>query len=110
MEILNRRKIISQVLKLWEQTYSGYHNEHVFPNGHTVQQNIEALKALDLDTCSREDIDNIMGNQSWTDNHCCECKEDIETTVFLGETDKFCLICITKAAEALETSIKGEDK
>jgi hypothetical protein len=71
------------------------------------------LKTLDLETCSAEDVEKIIGNNSWTTLHCSACRGKHKWIITVGEepdyesrTASLCRPCFDEACEVV---LKGSD-
>lgn len=67
---------------------------------------IQRLLEMDMETCSRREIDNLIGNDSWTHNDCNVCGHDSEILVHLvrnfAEYIDVCPSCLKKALSLVE--------
>ena len=107
MIIITVRDMIRRTPKRWEQQY--LHLPAQF-YGHQKAK-IASLMALDVETCSAEDINAIIGNSGWTSLQCDECQQEQEAVMRLGidtiEADHddrwqdLCAECLSKAAAKL---------
>lgn len=115
MGIIRKRDIIRNMRKRWEKQYHSYKPDFELgilsldvngklecPSGITVRRVRAALATLDLETCSAEDINTIIGNDSWTSNKCDECEQDCEVLLELSSYGEHFYIC----AKCLEESLK----
>lgn len=62
------------------------------------------LSKLNINTCTSEEVDTLIGNNSWTSNICNECGNRVKDVVRVGEepdyeskTSYLCKDCLTKA-------------
>lgn len=76
---------------------------------------IDALNALDVETCSASDITAIIGNDGWTSLYCEECDARAEALVRIGDEPDYqacwidlCPACVAVAA-VKATEIKAEN-
>lgn len=98
MKHISKRDIIKAVATQWrEQCKNHSTNEHKIIVG-------VKLAALNTDTCTAEDVNAIMGNTSWTELKCDECKQDVDDVIQLGDEPGYdsatvcvCYECLTKA-------------
>lgn len=51
----------------------------------------DELKRLSLETASREDVDTIIGNSSWTVIICDVCSKDVGLVVVFEDKDHCCV-------------------
>jgi len=104
VRVITTRDRIKGVAESWKaQYYSkggwvapiyGRGREYVFLN----------LQKLNLNTCKKEDVDNIIGNTSWTDLTCNECNRHRNSLVILEKSESYfeiCPSCLTKAKEKI---------
>jgi len=77
--LIHRRDVIKSVPTRWKEQYPKWYEDT------TRQRQTQALDKLDLNTCSPEDIKAIIGNDSWTENECHECKRNVDTIIFIGD-------------------------
>ena len=70
------------------------------------------LSKLNPDTCTAEEVDTLIGNNTWTSKTCNECGNRAKDVIRLGEepdyesqTAYLCKDCLTKAYNLF---IKGE--
>lgn len=77
--IITRRSAIEAVPRRFIEQYPD--RTRVSHTGETYGELHDALAALDLKTCDRSAVDDIIGNDSWT-SLCCEvCDMDRDTIV-----------------------------
>ena len=84
MKVVNKRSLIRSVAERWRMTYSR--------NGvlEISKEDIYAkLKALNLETCSEEDVSNAIGNDSWTHLKCDECQTRVDWVLVVGEQPNY---------------------
>ena len=101
IKIIQRRDLIRGVARKWN-----FHYRNTSDGGKVeIGRN---LQALDLETCSPQDVDAIIGNSTWTENDCDGCKRDLPMLIHIGpEPDyevrylRLCLECLTIARTAL---------
>lgn len=97
MELITIREKILGVVDCWKEQY---------PKGLNIRRRkiTEQLSQLDLNTASAEDVNEIIGNDSWTSTYCDECQKPCGAAVMLGEHIDYespvvliCLECLKKA-------------
>jgi hypothetical protein len=101
MKVITERDMILDVVKRWEEQYSG--------ESHPTKQRILAkLKKLDLTQTTAKQIESIIGNDSWTVQICTECRKKVPIIIQLGEkpdweskTVYLCENCLTLAYNTL---------
>lgn len=100
VEIIKRADIVASVPKRWDQTYANYNDPrkseitrklHSLPLGFTVEQ-----------------VNEIIGNKTWTVNPCDECGADCDVLVRIGDRPDhdarwvdLCAKCLAVATAAL---------
>lgn len=86
MHIVTIRDVIKadvpQFIGYWER--NGADGEALWKRGWTHRQIIDALKALDLDTCTREELNAVYGNER-VRFQCDECGVESEALVHIGD-------------------------
>lgn len=103
MIVITTRDRIKDVAKRWKAQYhsKGGWVVPIFGNREEVYLD---LKKLNIDTCKKEDVDNIIGNTSWTDLTCNECNRHRNSLVILEKSESYfeiCPSCLTKAKEKI---------
>lgn len=108
MRVVTRREIIRQVPAEFKRRYNHQRDEKRWGrNSHTTWgEVIDGLDKLDSETCAPEEINKLIGNDSWTDNKCDECGAQSETLVRLGEEPDYearwqdlCGSCLLEASK-----------
>lgn len=108
MKVITRRDLIRNICEKWYRCYwvATYGiDEWIHPESEEIYKK---LLALDLETCSVEDVDAIIGNSTWTQLHCDECDKNVDKVVLIGICDEdrdvpqYCSQCILKAVELLQ--------
>jgi len=98
MEILTRAEHIKNVPKAWKLQY---------PSGKDgVYEKLMAAKPL-----TKEKVDEIIGNESWTRLSCTECEKDVDIIAIFSDSETafyLCKKCITKATRKLIDNAKGK--
>lgn len=95
MELIIKEVKIKSILKRWVNQY---------PND---KKDI-ALELRRIKPTTEDEIAEIIGNRSWTENCCDECGKDVEVLVQLGRepdyesaTANICLNCLQKAVKII---------
>ena len=105
MKLETQRSKIIAVVERWRRQYgSGDY-------GSDKLQILNELQGLNLETCSAEDVNRIIGNESWTRlDPCHECGADSVQTVMLGQEPDYesytawvCKECLKKAIVLIES-------
>lgn len=67
------------------------------------------LRALDPETATAEQVDEIIGNRSWTRLKCNECDKEVEGLVCIGEEPDYdsqtafvCFACLREAFDMVK--------
>lgn len=102
MKIRTERSLIKEVVKRWEEQY---------PKGRESDKQVvlDNLKKLDLEVATKKEVDKIIGNSSWTEISCSECKKYVGWVIQLGEepdyessTVDICKKCFNKAIKLIK--------
>jgi hypothetical protein len=105
--LITARDLILSVAKRWYKAYQRTFR-NVTDNKFAIY---EGLRKLDLEACTREDVDAVIGNTSWTDISCDGCGERrLRIAVEVGEerdyescTATLCASCVQEAVHVLAT-------
>lgn len=107
MRIITERQEILGVAERWKNNYCK-------PGGewYTLHKNISAgfiysrLYELDLNTATAKQVNDIIGNESWTRIKCDECEENKTELIDVGQKEDYesrtaciCFDCLKKANE-----------
>lgn len=109
MKIITQRDIIKNVYLNWKQQYT---DEELKNNPELKQvRNIgKKLKKLNLNKATKEEIDKIMGNDSWTSVFCDECNEYTDLAVEFSagryNTVIICTNCLATTWKQLVETLK----
>lgn len=103
MKVLKLQDKLNNVPKRWSNQYINTKNEEkIYINN--------ALHSLDK-PLRKEDIDKIIGNDSWTSFKCEECDKQVDTLVYYegkhfdgyeGPNIALCKSCLTNGLEILK--------
>jgi hypothetical protein len=124
MKIKTKRGVILGVAKRWRRQYEPFEkfdNTPIFPPANPnasklrpKRQIAEELDKLNLNTATEDQVNEIIGNKSWTRLTCDQCKRDVEAVIRLGDpkaningTPSFyiCPDCIAQAARSMQTHL-----
>lgn len=87
MKIITERDRIRTVADRWSKQYGIGTRWEVDP----VKQGIlQSLELLGKETCRAADVNEIIGNDTWTCMRCDECKKNTTWTIQLGERPGYC--------------------
>lgn len=109
MKVITTRSKILIVAERWKAQYFTRHGEEWgrMAAGHPEEIYNKLIK-LDLEKCSSEEVEAIIGNFSWTRIFCDDCKEYVHKVVQLGEEPDYdsstvnaCVDCLKKALKAV---------
>lgn len=104
MQLLTERQLILGIAEAWERQY---------PECTCNQRNKEALIALrqlDLTVATAEDIEAVIGNDSWTAIWCSECGCRIRVAVQLGGKPDYASATAVVCFDCLEKALALEPK
>jgi hypothetical protein len=109
--LLTVRQCIRTVAKRWREQYPGPQDVQG-----TRGDTWRALRALDVEAATVEDVARIIGNDSWTSIKCDACgRYDCELAVEVGEladyetrTATLCAGCLLDAADLLPGTVAAE--
>lgn len=103
MKVITQRDNILNVCVRWRSQYSykGVDQDKL--------DTLKRLESLDLTTCTAGDVNQIIGNDSWTNLHCNECDAKTDWVIMVGEepdyesrTATLCRACIQRVADHLK--------
>ena len=110
MRLIHKRTVIKLVPRRWREQYHDRRWETITTkHGRDISADAiyQQLQALDLDTCSEQDVIDIVENSSWTTIRCEACERSVEHAVLIdgnaGTTGVLiCPSCIGKATKFLQ--------
>lgn len=114
MKIITQRNLIMTVCDNWRNQYRGCDNpdDDQSTYGQDKREIYLKLKGLDLQSCSADDVNEIIGNSSWTIMTCNECEAETDWVIEVGNppdyesrTARLCRKCAASVAKALIDSI-----
>lgn len=106
MKLQKKSELIKSVLKRYKQIYctNGNWRDCFFGIAKNHRKHYELLKKA----ATEDEIENIIGNTSWTRNECSECEKDVKILVRVGgkpnyesATAYLCFSCIEKALKLI---------
>ncbi len=99
--LITQRMVIRELAKRWRKQYpnGGYHDfKHVQGE----------LDKLDLETVSAQEVNRLIGNDSWTSLTCDACDKEVLAVVQVGQepdyesrTASLCAECLGRAVGAM---------
>lgn len=107
MKLITRKLKAQNAAQDWHNQYAKdnwrWYGSKSFVTGKSKKETYESLAALG-DNPSPEDVNEIIGNNSWTSLVCHECGKDVESVIQLGQeldydsfTADICTGCLMKA-------------
>ena len=97
MEVISKKKLIKDVAKRWSSQY---------PTGGDGDKAIIYRNLVAQQPETEDEVEEIIGNRSWTRNDCGECGKDVSVLVQLGQEPDYesstayvCLDCLQEAIE-----------
>lgn len=108
MKTITTIDLIRGVAEKWRRQYAPFDETHVVlfsaRHGHTELRPkrviYEELLALDPETATAEDVNRIIGNDTWTSPVCEECGSITDAVVVVEGEDanvSLCFPCVEKA-------------
>lgn len=97
----------------WHDFYPGrgWPADRALNDGRTPDEVEAKLRALPA-TATKEDINTVIGNHSWTGMNCTQCRADVSTVIHLEEPHEphwmrwssfhLCLTCAKRAVVMLD--------
>src|SRR5690606_25409154 len=106
MKLIHKRDVIRHVRDRWNEQYPPHRDgDPSYLHDQTFGEIRRGLAALDLETCSAEDVTAVSGKSSWTPLVCDECDRPADALVSFGSEPAYdtrwqdvCHECVTKAA------------
>jgi len=114
MRLIDKRTVIKSVPRRWREQYRDRRWATVTTK-HGLDISADAiyrqLQALDLDTCSEQEVIAIVENSSWTTILCEACEKSVEHAILIdgegGTTGVLiCPRCIGKATKFLQRGMR----
>ena len=113
MHIITKRDAIKNAIKSFRESY-GEGSWGADSRGRLIGSE---LAALDAETVTTEEVNQIIGNASWTHLCCDECGSTVEDVIievgqepdYESATARLCTSCVIKAALFLGVGVKGEN-
>lgn len=105
LQLITTRSAIRGLLEAWVRQY---------PPGHSYgldkDEIQKRLASLDLEKCSVDDVDRIIGSgQNWTRIRCDNCSNDVDAAILLGQepyydspTAVVCRSCLQEALQLIQ--------
>jgi hypothetical protein len=83
MKVFTKRGLIRALPEKWAGRY-GVRLDLPLADGSLPRDILKQINALDLEHATEKDIELIIGNSSWTNLICDECKQSVEAVVQVG--------------------------
>lgn len=106
LTLITKRDRIKSVAIKWESQYRGMLGNKRFRKDDTYASVLNRLEQLNLDTCTEEEVIDIIGNNSWTRLLCDNCYAEVDRIVQVGDrpayessTANLCQKCAANAVE-----------
>ena len=97
MRLITKQEKIKNIVKTWTSQYP-------------KDKKDITLKLIQANPTTEDEIAEIIGNRSWTDNYCDECGKDSDVLIEVGQepdyesaTAYICPNCLQKAIEIYNT-------
>lgn len=105
MKVLTKRDLINNVVVAFENQFGAN------PTNPRWKKTRDRLRKLKLAKASEKDVERIIGNRSWTEMRCAECKQDCKEAMQLG-SDMDCehapVYLCTKCLEHAHSELRAE--
>jgi len=108
MKVITKRDMIREVAKAWRACY-GLTPGRPISYGKDRAAILTQLEALDMETCTEEDVSRITGNELWIRLTCDECGSEVSAVIEIGEeydyeSDKahLCFQCVAIARDLIK--------
>ena len=108
-DTITRAEVVASVPRAWERQYSDLKG----PQWSSHQAIMQQLLALP-EGFTAEEVNRIIGNESWTSLRCEECGNEVEAVFCFGDTEyasspsvNVCEVCIRKAGVAVRAAKEG---
>ena len=107
--VITKRDVIRRVSDRWEKQYSDKFGNVQFQS---LRPDIvlKRLRELNLDTCYASEVDKVIGNSTWTELVCDQCKHDVDKVIEVGQppdydsaTAQLCEQCVKSALESIQS-------
>jgi len=106
------RVVRKHFLEQFDSNYKYPDSHHFSAWRRSLGEARAALAALDLETCTREDVNNAIGATGWADNSCDECHRHFDVLVRIGDEPDLdtkwvdlCPDCLNAAATLLRDAL-----
>ena len=116
--LIEKRDVIRTVRDRWNNQYRGYQDDYMLgykSDKKSVGDIRRGLEALDLETCTEKDINNVIGpNTNWASIDCDGCGKNVDLAVRLGQEPDYearwqdiCPDCLSSALKFLKKAQKN---
>ncbi len=110
VEKITKRTVIKDVIERFKAQYpEETHDVFDFNPAYCIKQ----LEELDLDTCTEEEVIDIL-NSSWTNIECSVCEEDSKEALMVNVSNEYhsttiCGGCLDKMQQLFVSEAENED-
>lgn len=117
MKLITRQMKANEVAVRWFHAYANKdywkQGSYSIGNGLTKEETYYELLSLG-ENPKPDDVDRVIGNDSWTECLCSECGKSAESVIQVGQKSSYdsamiCFHCL-KRATRLVASVKGFEK
>lgn len=95
MEIITQKDLIKNVYIEWAEQYDLRSKD----TPESFKKIGKKLKELDLNKASAEEVNKIIGNNTWTTVSCDECSRNVDHAIYFDKADM--IICVECLSEAI---------
>jgi len=115
MHLITQRDIIRQIASKWSAQYAPFqdYSPRWRREGEIKLGVFMELTELDKETATKEDVDKIIGNESWTRIKCDQCKKEVTAVLQVGEplsyesaTANLCQKCVEQVSAISWENVK----
>jgi len=104
VKLLVQREMILNVSKMWDRQYKlpngEYRVHHMNPRD--FAEIGKKLASMDLSRATAEEVNAVIGNDSWTRSACSECRDyNCPDVVIVAEDTYLCRKCVAAAYELI---------
>lgn len=107
---MNRQHMANAVAHKWKEQYYSIEKKEWKENKFIVSGHHREIYYKLCLTNDPNEIDNIIGNKSWTHALCDVCKNNVEEVIFFEESETyFCIPCLEGAIKLAENERKKDE-
>jgi hypothetical protein len=101
MQKLTKSYLIANVAERWKHQHSR-DGTWTWVNSESIYNKLNAL----MPNATTEQIEEIIGNESWTRTRCDECERESELVIQVGEELDCCSLTAQLCTDCLELALK----